>query len=204
MKKKILILMVVLLVAALAVVPVLAKPSLVKGVVTSEDNEVQITLETKKGGEVIVKLPDDFDLTLEKDDTVIAKGQMDGDVLMAEWVRKVGKNSAENEDKAEGRKDNSAYCNTDKKQVPHPMAAALAEKFEADPELVMEKFCGGYSMGAIMLALKTQTIIGNAADWEEILAQRGEGDGWGAIWKELKMIGNERDAKTPPGQLKKP
>jgi hypothetical protein len=125
-----------------------------------------------------------------------------GDELVADWVKKVGKNSSDNEDKAEGRKDNSAFCNEDKKQEPHPFANAMAEKFGADPAWVMENFCGGYSMGAIMLALRTKAI--NGANPNDILAKRSEGLGWGAIWKELKMIGNEREANTPPGQLKKP
>jgi hypothetical protein len=202
MKKRILILMVVLLVAALAVVPVLAKQSVVKGVVAAVDGD-RITLETKKGGTVVVIAPEDFDTAaLAVGDWVLAKGRMQGDELLAEWVRKVGGKSSENEEKSEGKKDNSAYCNPDKKQDAHPMAAALAEKYGADPAWVMDNFCGGYSMGAIMLALKTQTITG--ADPDEMLELRSEGQGWGAIWKELKMIGNERDAKTPPGLLKKP
>lgn len=202
MKKKILMLIIVILVAALSVVPVLAKPALVKGVVTAIDGD-QITLESKKSGDVVVNLPEDFESgRLAIGDWVIAKGQMDGDEFMAEWVKKIGKNSADNEEKSEGKKDNSAYCDAEKKQEDHPLAAALEEKFGADPAWVMDQFCGGYSMGAIMLALKTQSISG--ADPDEILAKRAEGQGWGAIWKELKMIGNERDAKTPPGQLKKP
>lgn len=202
MKKKFFILVVVTLLAALAVVPVLAKPTLVKGVITDiTDN--QVTLETKKNAEVIFTLPEDFDLTtLAVGDTVIAKCQTVGEELVAEWVKKVGRNSSDNEDKAEGRKDNSAWCNADKKQEAHPFATAMAEKFEADPAWVMKNFCDGYSMGAIMLALRTQAI--NGADPDKILALRAEGLGWGAIWKDLKMIGNEREAKTPPGLLKKP
>jgi hypothetical protein len=180
---------------------------MVKGIITIIDGS-QITLETKKGGEVIFNLPDDFGpITLIVGDTVIAKCQMLGGELTAEWVKKVGKNSADNEDKAEGRKDNSAYCNADKKQEPHPMAAALAVKYGVEPTWVMDNFCGGYSMGAIMLALKTGDLKDTEEDLEEyangILAQRAEGQGWGAIWKDLNMIGSERDAKTPPGLLKK-
>ena len=36
-----------------------------------------------------------------------------------------------------------------------------------------------------------------------LLAKRASGQGWGAIWKDLKLIGNEKDVKTPPGQLMK-
>jgi hypothetical protein len=201
MKKKILILVVVLLLAAMAVVPVLAKPTLVKGVVTAVTDST-LTVETRKGGEVIVNLPEGFDTELVEGDTVIAKCQQVGDELVADWVRKVGRNSAENEDKAEGRKDNSAYCNAGKKQDPHPFALALAEKFDADPSWVMQNFCDGYSMGAILLALKTGSI--KDIDPDDILAMRAGGMGWGAVWKELKMIGSEREAKTPPGWLKKP
>jgi hypothetical protein len=53
-----------------------------------------------------------------------------------------------------------------------------------------------------MLALRTKAI--NGANPDVTLAKRSEGLGWGAIWKELKMIGNEREAKSPPGLLKKP
>ena len=202
MKKKLLILIVVLLVAALAVMPVLAKSSVIKGEITSIDGN-QITLLTKKNQAVTVICPDEFDTsTLLAGDWVIAKGEMQGDDLIAEWVKKIGKKSSEYENETEGKKDNSAYCDASKKQDPHPMAAALAEKYGADPAWVMDNFCNGYSMGAIMLALKTQAI--NGADPDETLSKRAEGQGWGAIWKELKMIGNERDAKTPPGQLKKP
>jgi hypothetical protein len=202
MKKYFLILVVVTLLAALAVVPVLAKPSLVKGVITNITDS-QITLETKKGAEVIFNLPEDFDLTtIEVGDTVIAKCQTVGIGLVADWVKKIGKGSSENEDRAEGRKDNSAWCNADKKQEAHPFAKVLAEKYGANPTWVMQNFCDGYSMGAIMLALKTHAI--NGANPDDILSKRADGLGWGAIWKELKMIGSEREAKTPPGQLKKP
>ena len=92
MKKKLLILVVVILVASLAVVPVLAKSSLVKGVVTTIGAGT-ITLETKRGGEVIVTLPDGFDLTLAVGDTVIVKYQTQGENLVADWVKKIGKAS---------------------------------------------------------------------------------------------------------------
>lgn len=203
MKKKILLCTIIVLVAALAVVPVLAKPSIYKGQVNSIE-ENQITLLTKKNQTIIVISPDEFEISsLLVGDWVIAKGEMQGEDLIAEWIKKIGKDSSEYEDEAEGKKDNSAYCDAEKKQEPHPMASALAEKFDTNPEWVMDHFCGGYSMGAIMLALKTQAI-NNETVADEILAKRANGQGWGAIWKELKMIGSEREAKTPPGQLKKP
>ena len=82
------------------------------------------------------------------------------------------------------------------------MASALADKYGVTTDWVMGYFCDGFGMGAIMLALKTQEISG--ADAGELLAQRANGKGWGAIWQDLKLIGSERDIQTPPGLLNKP
>ena len=65
---------------------------------------------------------------------------------------------------------------------------------------VMETFCDGYGMGAIMLVLKTRDLVG--ADHGELLAVRALGKGWGRIWKDLGLIGSEKDGHSPPGLLK--
>lgn len=203
MKKNILVILVVLMVAALAVMPAAAKNPVIKGEITAIAAS-QVTILTHRDQTVVVVTPPGFDTTtLAIGDRVIVKGKLQADgSLLADWVRKIGKDASEDEDAAEGSKRNSAYCDADKKQEPHPLATSLAERFDVTPAWVMEKFCGGYSMGAIMLALKTHAI--NGADADELLEKRAGGQGWGAIWQELKMIGHEKDVKTPPGLLKKP
>ncbi len=212
MKRTVLIAIAVMLLAALAAVPAMAKPYIIKGEVTAIDTATGvITLDTGEVDPVLVTVPEGFDLTaLVIGDQVIVKGQLqeDGSVL-AYQINKLeveedtdtDPDEGEGEDTSEGSKaTDSAYCNGDKTE-PHPMAAALAERYDVTTEWVMGYFCDGYGMGAIMLALRTQQI--NGADPDALLAQRAEGKGWGVIWKELKMIGSEADVHTPPGQLKK-
>ena len=67
----------------------------------------------------------------------------------------------------------------------------------------METFCDGYSMGAIMLALKTSKMEG-AYPAGKLLEDRVQGTGWGQIWKDLDLIGSEKDGHSPPGLLNRP
>jgi hypothetical protein len=66
----------------------------------------------------------------------------------------------------------------------------------------METFCDGYSMGAIMLALKTSELEGSTP--VELLERRGKGEGWGQIWKDLDLIDSEKKGHSPPGLLNRP
>lgn len=206
MKKIMLISITVTLLAALMVIPVSAKPSVIKGEVNEiKAGENTITVLTHRNQTVIVVTPVEFDLSkLAIGDEVLVKGQLQGDgSIAADWVKLVGAGGADDEDAPEGSKaTNSAFCAGDKQQEPHPMASALAEKYGVTTEWVMGYFCNGYGMGAIMLALKTHEI--NGADADALLAQRASGMGWGAIWQELNIIGSERDVQTPPGLLNKP
>ncbi len=101
-------------------------------------------------------------------------------------------------------RENSAFCAEGKQEKPHPLAPKLAERYGVEEDWVMTKFCEGYSMGAIMLAIKTSQIEGMTVTPDELLQQRADGTGWGNIWKDLGLIGSDKDEKTPPGQLKKP
>jgi hypothetical protein len=203
MKKTILISILIIVVAALSVMPVSAKPSVIKGEVTAINGNI-LTILTSKNQTINITTPAEFDLsTLAIGDNVIVKGQVQADgSVVADWVRRIGKGTSDDENTPEGSKaTNSAYCSGNKKQHPHPMANSLAEKYGVTSEWIMEYYCDGYSMGAIMLALQTQKI--NGADANTVLAQRSSGQGWGAIWQGLKMIGSEKDIQTPPGLLKK-
>lgn len=204
MKKTFLLSILIILLAAVAVQPVFAKPSVVKGEVTAiNPAENTITVLTNHDRTVTIIPPDDFDLSaLAIGDKIIAKGQTQSDgSLVADWVRITGQDSEE-EDAPEGSKaNNSAFCDDSKKQEPHPMATKLAEKYGVSTEWVMEYYCDGYSIGAILLALKTSEISGaNAGD---LLTQRSDGQGWGTIWQELNLIGNDRDVEPPPGLFNK-
>jgi hypothetical protein len=204
MKKTLITLILVVLVVTLVAIPVSAKSPVVKGEVTAINGNV-LTVLTHRNQIMDITTPPDFDLSsLALGDTIIVKGetQTDGS-MVAEWVRVIGPGASDDENTPEGSKSaNSAYCAGNKKQHPHPMATAMSEDYGITTELVMEYYCEGYSMGAILLALKTQEI--NGADVNGLLTQRANGQGWGAIWQGLNLIGSERDVQTPPGWLHKP
>lgn len=208
--KKILVAMLVIVLLSLVMAGAgfaKAKTSVVKGQVTALGGAT-LTLDSRKDGTVVVTLPADFDSSMIKiGDMVMVKGarQADGS-LLASSVRVLG---ADEESSGQGNgkpedtgKANSAFCSPDKQGKAHPLAYKLAEAYGVSTDWVMNYFCNGQSMGAIMLALKTGQLTG--ADPASLLAQRAEGEGWGKIWQKLGLIGREKDVKAPPGQLKKP
>jgi hypothetical protein len=212
MKKKLIPVILALLISLLVVGSASAKKNKlnVKGEVTAI-SPASLTVNTNKG-EFTISIPADVDVSgIEVGDEVLVKavGSNDGS-WVAESVKVVGQGGDDtekeekNEDKAEGEKDNSAFCAEDKQEKNHPLAAKLSEHYDVEEEWVMEKICDGYSVGAIMLALKTSQLDGVDTTPEELLAGRADGVGWGQIWKELKLIGAEKNGNSPPGQLKKP
>ena len=209
MKKKLSISILVILVALLAAVPALAIPGkgAVKGEVTIVDLSGRtVMIETNKGETVKVVVPQDFDITSVKvGDWVLVKGAAGQDgMIEADWFKQVGKGRGKNDDqdKPEGSKENSAFCDDGKQEKPHPLADKVGERFEVTEEWVMDYFCAGYGMGAIMLALKTSELDGS--DAEELLEDRSQGQGWGQIWKDKGLIGSEKEGHSPPGLLKRP
>jgi hypothetical protein len=190
--------------------PALAIPGkgAVKGQVTAVDRDAgTLTIETKRGEIVTVFVPPDFDIkAIEVDDWVLVKAAGgEGDSIEAAWVKQVGKGRGKNDDqdKPEGKKENSAFCDEGKQQKPHPLAAKVSEHFGVTEDTVMGYFCDGYGMGAIMLALNTSKL--ESADLaEKLLADRALGKGWGQIWKDLDLIGSEKEGHSPPGLLNRP
>ena len=178
----------------------------IKGEVVAVDTEQGVvTLETRKSEFVMVKLPPDVDAeAIEVGDWMLIKGTRDqDDVIVAEWFKPVGRGKDNsNEDKAEGKKDNSAFCDPEKQEKFHPLAAKIGERYAVGEGWVMDNFCEGYGMGAIMLALKTSQLDGSDAG--ELLEMRAEGKGWGRIWLEKGLIGSEKEGFSPPGLLKRP
>jgi hypothetical protein len=207
--KKIYIISIIVILAALVVaLPALANPGrgAIKGeVIAIDPGEGTVTLEGKKVDLLVVNLPEDFDPgEIEAGDWLLVKGTAGEEgVLDAEWVKLIGKGKDNgNDEKAEGKKDNSAFCDPEKQDKFHPLAEKIGERFGVGEDWVMDYFCEGYGMGAIMLALKTSQMEGSDAG--ELLDLRSEGQGWGQIWKEKGLIGSEKEGFSPPGHLKRP
>lgn len=197
----------------------------IKGEVIAVGDDGTLTILSNKGETFVVTVPVTFyKSTIKKGDSVLIKAIAgDGGTWLAQSIKQVGngnndddkdENEADDKDQAEGSKDNSAYCADGKQEKPHPFAAKMAERYGVTEDWVMGYFCNGYGMGTIMLALRTSQIAsqveGLNADPDALLnALRDEstndnGIGWGNLWKDLGLIGNEKNGQSPPGLLKKP
>ncbi len=163
-----------------------------------------LTILTTEGEELTVILPKNFDYqSVEVGMIVVVKGNWKSEGFLAQWVRPVEDEDTEDTDTGEGNAwgEGGVYCAGGKENT-HPVAAKIAETYDVDPAWVMEQACSGHGFGAVMLAL--QTAAANGGDPEELLNQRKEGKGWGQIWKEAGLIGNDKSDNPPPGWLKKP
>jgi hypothetical protein len=210
MKKMLVSAIVVILVSLLAVVPAFAKTTVVKGEVTAMDPAAlppTLTVLTSQGETLNIVLPAEFEMpTLAVGDTVLIRSKTgaEGEPV----VESIKILSTDSDEEAEGSKANSAYCDPEKQDKPHPFAVKIAAKaaefgfVEVDEEWVMERFCDGVGMGQIMLAVKTSAKVeGKLPD--DLLTQRKEGSGWGKIWQELKLVGSEKSTEVPVGELKR-
>jgi len=211
MKIILVIIMLVLMVTVLAVGPTSAQQGKINinGQVVEFDVIAKtLTVETKQGEELIVTMPEDFDFTaLEAGDAVLIKAHDEDGTIVADFVKQVGargkKGKPGDADLPEGSKDNSAFCGGEVQVKSHPLALKIAERYGMAEEDFMGYFCDGYSIGAIMLALKTSQLDGSG-DPDVLLALRGEGEPWGHIWKEGGLIGKYKTWDTPPGLLNRP
>jgi hypothetical protein len=97
------------------------------------------------------------------------------------------------EDEDDGEDVNSAICNGD---VQHPILSGIAETYDVDYDTVLGYFCDGYGAGEIMLAFETSDVTGDLP--ADLLDSKGQGNGWGQVWQELGLIGNESDGGPPP------
>ena len=178
----------------------------IKGEVVSVAADT-LTVQSNKGQTYVVTVPAGFDTSaVQVGASVLVKGQSaEGDTIIADSIKLVGRGSNNNaKDKPEGFKENSAFCAEGKQEKPHPLAPNLAERYGVTQEWVMERFCEGYSIGAIMLAIRTSQMEGMTASPDDLLADRAAGNGWGLIWRELGLIGSEKNGQSPPGWLKRP
>ena len=208
MKKTILLTIITIMTVMMAAGPVSAQNNKINinGKLTAFDAG-SLTVETKKGDVYVIDIPAEFDLpTLEIGDSVLVKAVAgEEDNWVATVVKQLGAGGEDDElgDGDEGFQEHSAFCADGKQDKPHPLAPKIAERFGVSEEFVMEYYCDGYSIGAIMLAIKTSQLEGIGLTPEEILADRASGNAWGLIWKDLGLIGSEKNGNSPPGQLKK-
>ena len=210
MKRKLAILLITLTGTFFVVGLALAKNDKInlKGEVITVDAGT-LMIETNKGLEYLVTVPEGFDLNLiEVGDAVIVKGRLGvDDTVQADWMKLVGRGkkagARDDQDKPEGIVANKAYCTEGKKVSSHPLAPKMSARYGVSEDWVMGYYCSGYSTGAIMLAIKTSQIDGVTADPGTLLADRGGGKSWGHIWKDLGLIGSEKSGHSPPGLLKK-
>ena len=213
MKKSFLIIAIFLIALSVAVGTASAASNRIniKGDVTGISGDT-LTVSTKKGTTYDIVVPEGIDISeIEVGDPVVVKATLgEDDTWQAQVVKEVGsgKDKEEEEDidpdDLEGFKDHAAFCADDKKEEPHPVALLIAARYSVSETFVMDYYCEGYSMGAIMLALRTSQMEGVSTDPDEILLGRADGDGWGKIWQEMGLIGSEKEGHSPPGQLKKP
>ena len=213
MKSILKLVILVTIIALMFALPAAAmKSDNLKGEVTSIDKpNGTLAVLSNKGETIIVRTPDGFDFSdMEIGDSVLVRGELleDGS-LEAKVIKVLGSGDddgddepEDEEDEGEGsRADNSAFCAEDKQEKSHPVAVAIAETYGVTEEDVMSYFCDGYGYGAIMLAFQTMDLEGT--DVATLLARRTAGQGWGQIWKELGLIGKDKQGKIPPGQLKR-
>ena len=206
MKKIIFVALLVVALAALVAVPALAKPGQVniKRVVMAVGSGT-LTIQTAQGETVTVTLPAGFDPAgLADGDWVMVKGSVqENGTILADRVKEIGPPDDDDDDDEDGEgRMNGAYCSGAKLDKPHPVAVKLMTQYPVTEAWIMGHFCSGHGMGAIMLALKTSG--GDVAKANAMLEKRTSGMGWGQIWKEEKLIGDERNGESPPGWLKKP
>ena len=175
----------------------------VKGEVVSVGGNI-LTVESNKGYVIEFTVTDITMPDLEVGDSVLIKAIAgEGGEWIARTVKVLGQGDNDDMDEMGGFQTNSAFCAEDKKDTPHPLAPKIAERFGVSEEMVMTYYCEGYSIGKIMLAIKTSQMEGVTDTPEEILSKLESDGAWGLIWKDMGLIGWAKNGKSPPGQLKK-
>lgn len=209
MKRTLITTVLVILIALVIVGPASAQKNKIniKGEVIAIDNG-SLTVASNKGETYIIVIPADMDVSvIQVGDSVLVKATAgEGGAWVVESIKIAGNGNDKannDEEKSEGFKDNSAFCADGKQEKLHPLAPKIAERFGVSQEMVMDYFCEGYSIGAIMLAIKTSQLEGVTATSDDLLLNRAAGNAWGQIWKKLGLIGSEKEGHSPPGLLKK-
>jgi len=214
MKKLIMILLIMFLLTLFFPGAVLAEkksPLLGGEIVSINQAEGTISISTEEGNIIVVHVPPDFNFNnISVGSQVHAKVQQSQNgLVVADWIKEVNKGDDDLEIEEEEEKEekevlegklSSSYCSGEK-EIDHPFAAAISETYGISGSDVMGYFCDGFGFGEIMLALQTHQM--NNEEISSMLDLRESGQGWGQIWQEMGIIGNQDKAKSPPGQLKK-
>jgi hypothetical protein len=205
MKKTLLTLILMFITAVLVVGSASAQTGkiYIKGEVISVGDGTLI-VNSYKGQTFVVTVPSDLDIaSIAVGDLVLVKGtlgQSGLNLIAATFLTRAA--AGDNDGLPEGSKDNSAYCASD--VDPHPLVAIMSERYDVAEENVSQYFCNGYSIAAIMMALKTTEIDGVNLGWSDMLALLADGYSWGQIWEQIGLIDNEVDGLSPTGLLTSP
>jgi hypothetical protein len=204
MKKILKITIFTLMITMLAVGPALAQTGTiyVKGKVLSYEDGTLIVEANQ--GELIVTVPDGLDADFfEAGNTVLIKGNYGSSGLIeAVFIQPAVRDG--DSDQPEGSKDNGYYCSEDNQDQPHPLVSSIAERYNVKAEEVEGYFCGGYSIGAIMMALQTGDIEDVEVDWSEFLAYLADGYLWDQIWENIGLIDNDQGEQSVAGLVIEP
>ncbi|MEK6221211.1 MAG: hypothetical protein N2D54_03090, partial [Chloroflexota bacterium] len=181
-----------------------------KGTVTAVD-EVggTFTVEADDGTSMVVVVPEGFDWTsIAVGNSIQVHGDANEDGTFQ--ATKVQDPDADDDDgdgggKSDGKgkgqggddddddddvkgagKANSKYCSGEEV---HPIAAGIAEKFDASAVDYTAYFCDeNVGFGRVMMALQTSKLTGMSV--YDLLALSKGDQGWGKVWKEAGLIGN--------------
>lgn len=157
-----------------------------------DEGEGTLTVTIDEERVFTVLLPEDFDYETLTDVTeVCVSGELNEE---GEVEAVIVKPADDDDDEDEDVKD-GFYCT--QSEVQHPFGARLAERYSVDYETIQEWFCDGLGWGQIMLALHTAELKGDDVDFSTYLERRQEGEGWGKIWKDLKLIGKDKEDFSP-------
>lgn len=179
----------------------------------SEGNEIEIegtvvgmdpqekTIDLEVEGEIlVVKVAGNFDFeTINLGDLLEVKGTVgeDGTLVLSEYKIQ---DRIRDRVKLQDGDGEASFCVSGDKI--HPVADSIAQTYGISYEDILSWFCGEdhVGLGQIMLALQTAAL--SEGNFEDYLADREDGFGWGQIWQELGEKGKP-DHGTPPGQIKK-
>lgn len=154
------------------------------------DGFLTVTIDEER--EFTVLLPEDFDYDTLTDVTEVC---VSGELNEEGEVEAVIVKPADDDDDEDEDAKTGFYCI--QSEVQHPFGARLAERYGVDYEAIQEWFCDGLGWGQIMLALHTAELKGDDVDFSTYLERRQEGEGWGRIWKDLKLIGKDKEDFSP-------
>lgn len=175
----------------------------ITGTITLIDEEglfFEVEVKDEEGDPITytIEVDEDFDFeSIEVGDEIELEG------LPTEEELTLQMNELKLQEQERERAEDGYFCDAETEDE-HPVAASIAETYEAEYQTIMDWFCGGEGeegsnatgFGNIMLALHTAEISGTSV--EEIMELRESDQGWGQIWQEVvEGFGKPDDAGKP-------